>query len=181
MLFIPHYYDAGGAVQLAMNAEALSKFIAERGDNNHVYILENFFRNQLPDYAKRKCDLYGYLTTSGNLSLLLEALNPGDHLLCEKALLQVTTIDSHNDSKPGQRQLKTAALFEGIIRNEIVNIQNRAIRISGNIRNDASNKFKGSIYDIDQRLDHVPQNGERTHMLVDLFPSLTAVLSLTMQ
>ena len=62
------------------------RFISLHREYNDFNILMEAFRQHLPLYATDKCHLHGYMTSSGSLNLVLEAIASGHSELCSRAL-----------------------------------------------------------------------------------------------
>ena len=80
------FYLVGGAVALSLNMSSVYRFISLHREYNDFNILMEAFRQHLPLYATDKCYLHGYMTSSGSLSLVLEAIASGHSELCSRAL-----------------------------------------------------------------------------------------------
>lgn len=127
--------------------------MSDHKEKNHLYVLENMLREMLPPYAIKKCDLTGSLTNKGNVSLILEAVNPGDHQLCQDALLVITsTINSfHGQSRRdvGNFEMAPFLSLESWINDQVVGFQDQIVGAKDDFGNQAYDIFGDTIQDLD--------------------------------
>ena len=80
-------------------------------NNNHLYVVENYLRAILPRSVSEKCHLYGFITSLGLVSIVLEALEAEDHELCHTALKRIQI----HINKPAKRVKFGKSYFIGDI------------------------------------------------------------------
>ena len=143
----------GATAEVDLTSKALRKFMSDHKEKNHLYVLENMLREMLPPYAVKKCDLTGSLTNKGNVSLILEAVNPGDHQLCQDALKVITnTINSfHGQSRRdvGNFELAPFLSFESWLNDQVVNFQDKILGVGDDLGNQAYDIFGDTIQNLD--------------------------------
>ena len=149
-------------MEVSLNAAALSDYLSKHNENNHLYVLENMFREMLQIYALKKCELSATLTNYGNISLVLEALNPGNHELCQNALVKMANSIENNKSFPMHPTFKVAAFFEGYVRNKLLDVQYDLMAIPGEVKDMAHHKLGEEVYDFNQRIEDLPDTGYKT-------------------
>ncbi len=147
-----------------MKTEPLSHFILAHEERNYLFEVVNLFRRLLPDYGREKCELSGILTSSNNISLSLEALNDGDHLLCQEALLSIT-IKSFTKGKSLRKavldptfEMAPFISLDSWIRDQVVVIQDEILIGSDGFKARVNNKVGDTLLDIDNRVP--PANGQ---------------------
>jgi len=144
--------STGGAVTAAWDKTKLYEFIAASPANNHLYVLEKLLRERLTRKASEKCHLYIYLTTTGNLSIVLEALNAGDHLVCSGALVRLQTRLSEI---PSQRHLR---LIYGMLQpstwlaGKTLSFQHAILEPVGYVENERPGGIDRSFLDVENYL-----------------------------
>ena len=167
---------AGGVAQIRLDIAALSGFISDHEEKNHLYVLENMLREMLPTYAAHKCDVSVSLTNNGNISLILEAANPGDHQLCQDATSSViNSINSgstrtHPGSNEIPRNVDTPRKFEmaaflsvdSWLRDQVVGVQDRIIETADDLRNQANVKLSDTLLTVDDKVQNLPSKGHAT-------------------
>lgn len=170
VIIIFFVFPIGGIAQVALNNKALTEFISLHEDKNHLYVLENVFRDILPPYAVRKCDISGSMTDTGNVSLILEAVNPGDHQLCQDALRSMTNAINRNKSLYSlQPKFEIAAFInlESWFRNQVVDIQDQILSASDDLKNKAQVKLGETVQGIDNKVQALPSGGNKVVVSVD--------------
>ncbi len=146
-------------MELSLTSDSISTLIShwKNRNTNHLYYLENMFREMLPSYATNKCELYATLLDSGNISLILEALNPGDHKLCRDALLQLANLVSNNQSFPVHPTFKIAAsIFDSLARDALLGLQNRVLNSPEQIKNAIQGELGDKLSDVEDRVNELP-------------------------
>lgn len=168
------YFITGGIAQVSLNLQALNEFIAHHEEKNHLYVLENMFREMLPPYAARKCDLSASLTDTGNISLILEAVNPGDHQLCQDAILSITSSIKNGFIHDMPRKFEMAAFMsiDNWFRDQVVGVQDRILEASDDLRNQARIKLGDTLREADDKIQRLPNSAHKT------LPTFTVLLAL---
>ena len=149
----------GGIAHITLT-DGLSEYLNQHHEENHLYVLENMLRHMLPPYAARKCDLFTSLTDSGNISLIVEAINPGDRQECQDGLLTITNAIKHKKSHSHgpEREFKMAAFIsaEAWFRNTLVSFQDRVTDIGADLRDQANAKIGETVQDVDNKIHALP-------------------------
>lgn len=157
--------------QIRLDIAALSDFISNHEEKNHLFVLENMLREMLPPYAVQKCDVLVSLTNSGNISLILEAVNPGDNQLCQDATLSVTNSIESGITHPGSnempRNVDTPRKFEmaaflsvdSWLRNQVVEVQDTILDSADDFRNEADVKLSDTLLTVDDEIQELPSKG----------------------
>lgn len=155
----------GATAQVDLTSKALRKFMSDHKEKNHLYVLENMLREMLPPYAITKCDLTGSLTDEGNVSLILEAVNPGDHQLCQDALQVITSTTNsfHDQSRRDVANFELAPFLslESWINDQVVGFQDQIVGARDDFGNQAYDIFGDTIQDLD---NSIPSKGMKKTM-----------------
>ena len=136
----------------AWDKTKLYEFLSASPTNNHLFVLEKILREKLTSKTIKKCHLYIYLTTTGNLSILMEALNAGDHIICSKAL---TNLQTRLSKAPSQNHLKVAydMLQPGTwLAMEPMSFQHTILEPVGYVENERPGGIDRSFLDVDRYL-----------------------------
>ena len=153
--------------QFSINLEQLTGFLIHQEEKNHLFIIDNLFRDMLPPYAVSKCELSASLTVNGNISLILEAVNPGDYQLCRDALQSITTRIKRSASLQNTpRKFEMAAFLnlESWLKNQAVDIQDTVFNAADDLQNQARVKFGETVLDVNDRIQNLPNSGAQTPM-----------------
>lgn len=155
---------SGGIAQVSLNFQALNEFISHHEEKNHLYVLENMFREMLPPYAVSKCDLSTSLTDKGNISLILEAVNPGDHQLCQDAILSITNSIKNGFIHEMPRKFEMAALLgiDSWLRDQVVDLQDQILDTSGDLKNQFNAKLGETLLTVDDKIQQLPSRGHKS-------------------
>lgn len=116
----------------------------------------------IPLNAKAKCVLSSSLTDGGNISLVLEALNPGDHQECKDALLAIIdSIDRNKSVRNSQPRFKMAAFIdlESWARNQLLDVQDQLLNAAEDAKDKANMKVVEKVQEVDRK---IPVNGIST-------------------
>ena len=159
--------NAGGTVEVALLSKPLSKFVFSHEERNHIFEVVNLFHNLLPQHGKEKCKLSGSLTNSGNVSLSLEALNAGDHMLCQNALHSITASFKAVKGKslrkavvePGFEMAPFISL-DSWLQGQVIGIQDQVLTASDDFRARVNNKVGETLLEIDEKLPPEQFNGQ---------------------
>lgn len=164
-------------MEIPLNNNNLVKFMSDKEDKNHLFVLENLLRDMLPPYASNKCKLFAFLTNSGNVTVVLEAINAGNHELCSDALVKLgATI--HNQSFSGHPKFKIAhsSIFDpgSWVKNKILSVQDRIINSPNEIKDVVVNKAGEELLELDDYVDQEKSGAQFIHIR---FPFLISCLS----
>lgn len=172
-------------MEIAMNGDKIKEFVSKNKGNNHLYVLENILRSMLPIYASKKCELFAVLTNSGNLSIVLEAVNAGNHALCSDALAKLGAPPHNVQSRPTID--KAYSLFDpsSWVRDKVYNVQDSVIGSPGVIKNVIENKIGESFLDaedyVDERNEYFmdQRNGaQQLHTRLSSFILVSSILNM---
>ena len=139
---------------------ALSSLAKHWEEVNHLYIIENFLRKLLTSIAVKKCELTSTLTDSGNISIVLAAVNPEEHKMCSDGIMQlVKTINEHPASLKNSMigpVAKTAAMVNPFnpgasFQSYLSNMQNKAIKKGEDSLKQANHKYKSTLKEMDDK------------------------------
>ena len=145
-------------MEVTLDTRLVSDFVSQWEGKNHLYVLINMFRGMLPKYAGDKCDLSGSMTDGGNISLVLEAINAGDHALCESALMHLAKKINNNHSFPMRPTFKIAAnIIEIITREGLKTLQDKITKTPEKIKNVIGTKIGETLEETEDRLDEVEE------------------------
>ena len=112
-------------MEISLNVNKIANFISNKEDKNSLYDLENFLRNLLPLEITTRCQLFASLTSSGNLLLVLEALNAGNHEMCSDALVSLgETLHEHSSDPQIARSLFNPGSW---LKDKVVDVQDTII------------------------------------------------------
>ena len=79
------------------DSKALAALVSNWEDVNHLYIVENFLRKLLPKTSATSCELTASVTNSGNISVILEAMDTKDVNICKQSTQELANaINSHS-------------------------------------------------------------------------------------
>lgn len=162
-----------------MSIKSLAEFTSHHEDKNHLYVLENLLREMIPRYAFNKCDLSGSLTDTNNISLILEAVNPGDHQLCQDALLSIiTTLKRNKTRRDLTPEFEMAAFIslESLVRDQVIGIQDEILKVSNDLQNEAEVKIGEELEDVDEEVDNLSRGWKSATSVYVLI--LTSTISL---
>ena len=132
-----------------------------------MYVLENMLREMLPSYAASKCDLSAFLTDRGNISLIVEAMNPGDHMVCQDATYSITNAIK----KPtASRNFEIAAFLsiDSWFRDQVIRVQDQVMSGADDLRNQVDMKVGDTLLTVDEEVDR------RRNMGSTILPSTRA-------
>ena len=124
-----------------------------------MHAVEDLLRVMIPPQAENKCKLYSSLTDSGNISLILEALNPGDHQDCKDALLLITnTINRNKTVRNIHPKFEMAAFIslESWARNQLIDIQDQILNAAEDLKDQTNVKLADTVQDIDNKVQGLP-------------------------
>ena len=175
MLSTHTYFTLGGAVLIKLNRTMLYEFLATNRGNNHLYVVENLLRDKLPKRVMNKCHLYGYMTSSGAVSMVLEALNAGDHNLCHSALLQLQTIVTKAAGQPKFKTVYGMLEPRGWVRNKMLSFQHTVLEPPGYMEHERPGGIDKTFLNVEKYI----YSGSRSHLGIQvhiLFFSVTANL-----
>ena len=125
------------------------------------------FHSMLPTYAVDKCEVSASLTDHGNISLILEAVNPGDHQLCQDAVTSISTsinTDPLEHNTPRKFEMAAFINLDSWVRNTAIDVQDRIRSGANDLKNQANVKFGQTLQDLDKNIQRLPSKGqEKTH------------------
>ena len=158
-----HYqYVAGGIAQISLKSNKLSNFVFKHEEQNHLFAVESLLRNMLPPYGMKKCKLFSSLTDSGNISLILEAVNPGDHQECKDAVLKViNNVNRNKTARDVNREFEMAAFLdlENWAEDTMMDIQDKLAETADDLKNQAAVKSAETLNEFDNKVDQLPSHG----------------------
>lgn len=171
-------FITGGVAQVGLNLTALSEFISHHKEKNHLYVLENMLREMLPPYAVSKCDLSMSLTDKGNVSLILEAVNPGDTQMCQGAILGITNAIKNGFVHDAPRNFEMAAFLnvDSWFRDQVIGLQDRITDTADDLSNQANVKLDGTLLTLDDKIQRLPSKGHTTRHFITTITSSMLLL-----
>ena len=148
---------------MQLNTTSVYKFILANEENNHLYVIENLLRDQLPHDVADKCHLYSYMTNAGAMSIVLEALNPGDYHLCNAALSTLK-----GKTKNSESNFEIAFFVGNLIKNQLENyiqkkvlsFQDKLLKAPDAVRNKLSQSVNENVNKLDKAVDDRVSNSE---------------------
>lgn len=173
-------FKTGGFAQLGLYHKELNDYVSHNKEKNHLYVLENMLREMIPPYGVKKCDLSASITNHGNISLILEAVNPGDHQLCRDALQSITNSikNGHRDNFPRKFEMAAFLSLDSWFRDQVVEVQNQIINAAGDLGNQANVKLREQLVDVDERIQRLPSRGEKARCVSTIIMTVTVSLLL---
>lgn len=162
-------FITGGIAQVRFNHTALNEFISHHKEKNHLYVLENMLREMLPPFAENKCDLSASLTNKGNISLILEAVNPGDTQMCQGAILGIANYIKNGFIHDVPRKFEMAAFLsvDKWFRDQVIGFQDKIKDTAGDLGNQANVKLGDTLLTLDGKIQDLPSKGHTTsHCLI---------------
>ena len=145
-------------MEIPLNSDKLADYASAHEGNNHLYVLEKLLRDMLPPHASKKCELSGTLTNSGNLSIVLEAINAGNHALCNDALPKLEKQVHKVQSQPSPMVAYNLFNPSTWLHNKALDIQDSVINSPVQIRDSIKNKVGEGLLEAESYADQ-PKNG----------------------
>ena len=105
----------GGALVIHPDSKALAALISNWEDVNHLYIVENFLRKLLPKTSATSCELTASVTNSGNISVILEAMNTKDEDVCKRTAQELANAVNSHSPNVEDSMLRPMALTAAMI------------------------------------------------------------------